>query len=75
MRPSIDHVHTSRKKTKYELEQLLQHIEEHELSNIGKRTLVEQLLDDVRSSDPMRRKGAEDFQHGSKNIKQHKRNV
>jgi hypothetical protein len=49
------------RRLEYELEQLLQHIEQHEPSNIGKRTLVEQLLDDVRSSDPMRRKRAEDL--------------
>jgi hypothetical protein len=49
------------RRLEYELEQLLQHIEQHEPSNIGKRTLVEQLLDDLRSSDPMRRKRARDL--------------
>jgi hypothetical protein len=49
------------RRLEYELEQLLQHIEQHEPSNIGKWTLVEQLLEDVRSSDPMRRKRAEDL--------------
>ena len=49
------------RRLEYELEQLLQHIEQHEPSDIGKRTLVEQLLDDVRSSDPMRRKRARDL--------------
>jgi hypothetical protein len=49
------------RRLEYKLEQLLQHIEKHEPSNIGKRILVEQLLEDVRSSDPMRRKRAEDL--------------
>jgi hypothetical protein len=49
------------RRLEYELEQLLQHVEQHEPSNIGKRTLVERLLDDLRSSDSMRRKRAEDL--------------
>jgi hypothetical protein len=49
------------RRLEYELEQLLLHIEQHEPSNIGKRILVEQLLDDVRSSDQVRRKKAEDL--------------
>ena len=48
------------RRLEYELEQLLLHIEQHDPSNIGKRTLVQQLLDDMRSSDPIRRKRAED---------------
>jgi hypothetical protein len=49
------------RRLEYELEQLLLHIEQHEPSNVGKRILVEQLLDDVRSSDQVRRKKAEDL--------------
>lgn len=49
------------RRLEYELEQLLLHIEQHEPSNIGKRTLAKQLLDDVRSSDSMRRKRAEEL--------------
>jgi hypothetical protein len=49
------------RRLEYELEQLLQHIEQHEPSNVGKRILVEQLLDDVRSSDPTRRRKAEEL--------------
>ena len=48
------------RRLEYELEQLLLHIEQHEPSNIGKRTLVAQLLDDVRSPDQIRRKRAEE---------------
>ena len=48
------------RRLEYELEQLLLHIEQHEPSNIGKRILVAQLLDDVRSPDQIRRKRAED---------------
>ena len=49
------------RRLEYELEQLLLQLEQHDPSNIGKRTLVQQLLGDVRSSDPMRRKKAEDL--------------
>ncbi|MCJ7456586.1 hypothetical protein MUP07_07570 [Candidatus Bathyarchaeota archaeon] len=42
------------RRVEHELQQLLVHVEQHESHDMEKRRRIQQLLDDVRSSDPKR---------------------
>jgi len=42
------------RRVEHELQQLLLHVEQHESHDTGKKARIQQLLDDVRSSDPKR---------------------